>query len=265
MKIKGFLSFCLLLFLSHGLFSQANNEWNQKDANGLKFGAWKGFYPQGQLRYVGQFKNDLPVDTFYYYFEDGKIKSILIYDKDVANKALAMHFYSTGDTLAKGHYVDQKKEGMWMSYGESSVPVERGAYKDGQKNGRWIIYYPTGVISEEMHYANGIQDGPFKTYFENGQMHQDAFFLEGALHGQVTFYSKEGKKEQEGEYKQNLRDGKWLIYNENENVIKLYRYDNGTLLNPDDKDSLNYDQTKHKENRKDYLEFEDIRGKIKYD
>ncbi len=265
MKIRRIITFCLLVLTPLFASAQANNEWNRKDANGLKYGPWKGFYPGGQLRYVGQFEKDQAVDTFRYYFEDGKMKSLLIHQPEQANKVLAIHFYQTGDTLAKGFYVNQKKNGVWMSYGAKSVPVERGAYKDDKKHGKWTIYYPTGVISEEIHYKEGIEDGPYKTYFENGQIRQDAFYLNGAWHGQMTYYAENGKKEEEGEYKQNLRDGKWIVYDKNELVVKIYEYENGKLLNPDKEDSSEYNTEEFRNQRKDQLEFEDLRGRIKYE
>lgn len=265
MKIRLLLSFGLLLTMSFGLISQAQTEWNRRDESGLKLGPWKGYYPGGEIRYMGQFKNDLPVDTFQYYFTDGKLKSILIHDPANSNKVFATHFYQTGDTLAKGHYLNQKKEGVWKSYGENSVLVREGLYINEKRNGKWTTYYANGKVSEEIHYKDDIENGSLKTYFSNGQINMDAFYLDGVLHGQVTFYNEEGKKEQEGDYKEGLRDGKWLVYDKNELVIKLFEYDNGKLLNPEDKDKIDYNKEEFKSQKKDYLEFDDIRGKIQYE
>lgn len=265
MKImKNLLIFCML-FVGLNLLAQDGQSWNQTDADGRRTGPWKGYYPGGQVRYLGQFEKNRAVDTFYYYFEDSKLKSILIHDPDTAQKVFAMHFYSTGDTLAKGTYINQKKQGIWITYGEGSVPVEVGSYKNDQKHGKWTIYYTDGVISEVIHYQEGIENGPYKTYFENGQIRMDAFYLNGALHGQVSYYEQNGKKEKEGEYVEGLRDGKWLVYDKNELVVKLLRYEGGKLQNPEDLDSTDYNQEEFMNRRKDYLEFEDLRGKIKYE
>lgn len=256
----------LSCFFAHfDVAAQSPTQWNQRDEQGLKTGPWRGAYPGGQVRYIGQFKADMAIDTFFYYYEDGRVKSIMIHDPLIQDQAYAVHFYSTHDTLAKGRYLNQMKEGTWISYGDRSVPVEVGSYTEGKKNGKWTIYYQDGVISEIMHFKNDIENGPYKTYFENGQIRMDAFYLNGALHGQVLYYAENGKKEQEGEYVEGLREGKWLIYDKNELVVKLLRYEGGKVQNPEALDSLNYDMQQFHQQRKDYLEFEDLRGRIKYE
>ena len=112
MRIRSLLCICLMFATSISVMGQAE-KWNLKDGQGRKTGDWKGFYPGGELRYVGEFEEDQPVDTFTYYYYDGKVKSILIYDPDTAVKSFAIHFYQNGDTLAKGVYKNKQREGVW--------------------------------------------------------------------------------------------------------------------------------------------------------
>jgi len=265
MKIRLFISLILVFGLSLSLSSQSQKQWNQENAQGQKDGPWKGYYPGGALRYVGQFNAGQPVDTFAYYYQDGKLQSLMFFDPKTPDRSLAVHFYSTGDTLAKGPYLNKKKEGFWRTFGDNSIKLSEGRYIKGKQNGKWLTYYPSGKVAAEAHYKNDIQNGPYKTYYEDGQLKQDAFFLNGAKHGQIIFYQPDGKKDQEGEYVEGQRDGKWLVYDEHELVVKLLRYENGTLLNPEDAAEGDFDKEKFRNQRKDQLEFDDLKGGVRYE
>ena len=265
MKIKRIISFILLSGLCVSLSAQVSEKWNQKNPQGQKIGKWKAYYPGGGVRYIGQFDADQPIDTFQYYFQDGRLKTLMIFDSDKKEQQKAIHFYSTGDTLAKGEYLKQKKNGMWLTYGDKGLVLTKTYYREGKKNGAEVTLYPDGEPAKVVNYKDDIENGPYQTFYEGGQLKQDAFFLNGARHGQITFYREDGKKDQEGEYVEGQRDGKWLIYNEHELVVTLLKYENGVLLNPEDAPEGDYDKEKFRNQRKDRLEFDDLRGGIRYD
>lgn len=265
MRIIKIIFVSLLAFGCLQLVAQGSDAWNQKDQSGNKIGKWRGYYPGGALRYEGRFSDDQPIDTFQYFYRDGKLQTLLTYVPDTIGKALAVHFYQNGDTLAKGYFFNQMKTGIWRTYGENSVLLSTGLYKADKQNGKWVTYYPSGSIAEEKQFKDGIENGPFKMYFEDGQIKQDAFFLNGALHGQITYYQENGKKEQEGEYVQDLRDGKWFLYNEKGLLDKTLKYEKGKLLNPEVLEEGDYNKEEFKDQRKDRLEFEDLREKTTYE
>jgi antitoxin component YwqK of YwqJK toxin-antitoxin module len=214
---------------------------------------------------MGQFKADQPIDTFRYYYSDGNLKSLMIFDENDPKRQHAVHFYSTGDTLAKGDYLKQEKDGMWSAYGENSQLVRKTYYMKGKKNGAEVTVYPNGQPAKVVNYKDDIENGPYQTFYEDGQLKQDAFYLNGARHGQITFYQADGKKDQEGEYVEGQRDGKWLIYDEHELVVTLLKYENGVLLNPEDAPEGDYNKEEFRNQRKDRLEFDDLRGGIRYE
>ena len=57
--------------------------------------------------------------------------------EEVRKKAIEMVklFYQNGEIMAKGKYVNQKKEGLWISYGTESIKVEEGNYEEDKKEG----------------------------------------------------------------------------------------------------------------------------------
>ena len=77
------LLYILLLFLPFLSVSQVN----QKDAKGQKQGVWNKKYPgSNTFIYKGQFKDDKAIGEFTYYYESGKIKSII---KHIPNSNLS--------------------------------------------------------------------------------------------------------------------------------------------------------------------------------
>ena len=55
-------------------FSVNAQNLNQIDNNGQKQGLWKKSYENGNLRYKGQFNNDIPIGIFYYYYKSGELQ-----------------------------------------------------------------------------------------------------------------------------------------------------------------------------------------------
>ena len=259
---KSFLFLIASIFLIGFSFSQEST-WNQTNEKGEKIGDWRAFYPNGKIRYVGSFENNLPVDTFYYYFQSGKLKTFLEYDS--INSAKAKLYYETGEKMADGRYTNRKKEGMWVSYGANNIKVEQGAFLDGKKYGLWKTFYEDGSVSMEVNFENDLEQGAVKHYFIDGKLKQEANYKDGFLDGLSINYDGKGKKVLKGIYYKGARDGKWIYYDEQQTMETILEYDKGQLLNPDALKEINYNSDQYRSNVKDVLEFEDLRGRIKYE
>tara|TARA_B100001109_G_C18864333_1_gene476052 strand:- start:8099 stop:8926 length:828 start_codon:yes stop_codon:yes gene_type:complete len=268
MMIRFSLSVFILFTLQLSLFAQDSTavNWNQLDENGLKVGKWQANYQSGSRRYVGQFENGKPFGVFKYYFPSGELQTVLEYFDREGRQAFATLYYHTGEKMAEGWYLDQKKDSTWKTFGANETILSEGAYYQGEKYGLWKTYYPNGVLAEELYFQNDYEHGPMKTYFDNGKLKQEANFENGFLNGLSIQYDPQGKKIIKGIYYKGARDKNWVYYKDLE-VDKVLEYDKGKLLNPEvlpetDGDSL---MNSIRNNRKDYLEFEDLRGKIKYE
>lgn len=234
---------------------------NRNDKNGDKIGTWKSFYADGSVRYVGQFDKGLPVDTFFYYFPTGKLQTLMVHTQP--KTAYAKMYYSTGELMAVGKYFDQKKDSVWQTYGANQLLVTKGGYIGGAKNGRWETYYKNGKLAEVVFYKNDIEIDEYRSYYDNGNVLEETQYINGFLEGVTTFYDENGNKLLKGIYKKSMRNGKWIYYNANGTVDKILEYKDGKSL---DKNLNVIDIPEElKANRKEYLEFDDIRGKIKYE
>ena len=92
---------------------------NRTDKKGRRQGVWMDFYPNGNKRYEGQFKNDKCKGTFTYYDESGKLKATNEFDNS-GEKALNKTYAPNGRLIATGYYVNQKKEGEWKYFDKDS-------------------------------------------------------------------------------------------------------------------------------------------------
>jgi antitoxin component YwqK of YwqJK toxin-antitoxin module len=221
----------LLVFSINLLNAQSDSLWNQSDENNQKIGKWRAYHSNGKLRYEGQFNEGKPFDVFRYYFSNGDLQSVLKYKSDT--ESYATHYYQNGDLMASGKYVNQKKDSVWISYGEDNVVVEKGGFINGKKYGSWKTFYKSGQVAEEQFLENDLENGPLKIYFEDGSLKQEAIYKDGFLEGLSTFYDPAGNKTLKGKYVKGARDGRWIYYKELLEVEKVLEYDKGRLLNPE--------------------------------
>ena len=98
---------------------------NVTDAKGLKQGYWKKESGEkGKLIYEGLFKDDKPQGVFKYYYPFDTVKAIMDFKKDGAY-AYAKLFHPTGKIMAKGKYIGEIKDSVWIYYDEGGTMVSK--------------------------------------------------------------------------------------------------------------------------------------------
>src|SRR6056297_1695208 len=240
----------MLLFFSF-LFSSKLYGQNQVDDNGRKHGVWKKKYPNGQIQYKGQFKHGKPVDTFKRYYPNGKIKAIMIY-KD-QGKVYAQLYDKKEIKKAEGYFINRKKDSVWNYYNEYGNLVSKDRYENGQKHGKSVKFYRSGDTSQVSHWKKGTKDGLFKQYFTNGKLKLLSNYKNGKINGYVTVFFPDGSKKIEGKYVNNLKEGKWVYFEDNRDTSKVINYKDGTPLNSNELEEKEY---------KEILELENNKGKF---
>jgi antitoxin component YwqK of YwqJK toxin-antitoxin module len=168
------------------------------------------------------------------------------------------------DLMAEGKYLNQIKDSTWISYGENNIKVEEGSYITGRRFGSWRTFYSNGQIAEDIFFENDLENGSYKVFYEDGNIKQEATYESGFLEGLSTNYDASGNKTLKGMYVKGSRDGRWIYYKELLEVDKVLEYDKGRLLNPE-AEIIIEDSDKFRSNVKDVLEYDDLKGKIKYD
>lgn len=215
---------------------------NQTDKNGLRQGRWVRNYPHGTKMYEGVFRDGHPVGEFRRYYENGTLKSFLIFSED-GRHADAVLYHPNGRIASKGRYTDQKKEGKWQFFSpvnENYLICEQ-FYKDDMRNGISLRFYPDSTVGDRTTYLNDQKNGDREQFYEDGSPYTKSYYSEGKMNGKFEAWFSNGTKMYSGMYKNDIRDGQWLIYNEDGSVKYSIEYKNGIPDNPKmDEDASNY-------------------------
>jgi antitoxin component YwqK of YwqJK toxin-antitoxin module len=208
---------------------QANN---QTDKDGKKQGHWIKKYPNGNVMYDGFFRNDKPTGEFRRYYEDNTLKSLLVFDADGA-EANAILYYPNGFIASRGKYVNQLKEGKWQFFSPSSKDkiVGEEEYLNNKKNGLSVTFYADSTIAEKVHYKNDIKNGEWLKYYPNRALTLKTFYVNGKLNGTFEAFFDNGKPEFLGQYKNDLKEGLWIVYKKDGNQRFRTEYTSGIANN----------------------------------
>ena len=223
----------LLLFLPFLSVSQVN----QKDAKGQKQGVWnKKYTGSNTFIYIGQFKDDKAIGEFTYYYESGKIKSLI---KHIPNSNLSFAvFYSENEAvLSEGFYKNQLKDSTWLNFTSSGALSSKDCFLQNQLHGEKIIYYIEGQIENGVliplsisNYKKDLQDGLYTEFFSTGKIKKKGIFQNGLKDGEWLEYHPNGQIAQKTKFKKdNLHT--W-VYSYDKNGLKISEvfFQNGTRL-----------------------------------
>lgn len=228
--VKRFSIFISMIFIV--FFGSLNaQQTNITDVNGMKQGPWKKYYESTKsLFYEGQFKDDKPVGTFNHYYNSGKLRSVTKYQGDIARAEV---FTQKGKLLAKGKFIDQKKDSIWVYYGDFGMVSQKETFYKGNKTGLEETYYPNGQVASQIEYINDIENGNFVMYYSNGNIENEGEYLNGQYNGEYTYYYDNGKKMYEGVYEIGRKNKLWVYYH-SDGLIKMFiHYDMGKTIKED--------------------------------
>jgi antitoxin component YwqK of YwqJK toxin-antitoxin module len=203
---------------------------NKVDLQGRRQGLWRVYDgDEGYLKFTGEFQNDKPVGEFLYFFPNGKTKAIIL-QLDSGRISYATNFYLNGNIMAKGKYINQKKDSTWLYYNEEDATLaSEEYYASGSKEGVWKVYYPEGGVAEEITYQNNLRHGPWMLYFTDGKLKLKATYVDDKLEGQYDIYHLNGKVEVSGTFLHDNKHGTWVYLSEIGELEKREEYVNGKM------------------------------------
>ena len=226
----------LILTVSVFTFSQ-----NKVDAQGRKQGVWKKPYKGNAFfQYVGQFKDDKPYGEFTYYYESGRVESKMVFLNGGKVAYNTMYHESSGYIMAKGKYVNQQKDSLWVYYDNKGQLKSQENYKNGKLDGQRVVYYEpiNGQyrVAKFEYYTNGVRDGQFKEYYPNTKLKAEGTYKDGNLNGTVKYYHGNGKLERIERYKYAVKHGWWIFFDENGRQVGTVLYWEGRKLKGEEKE-----------------------------
>lgn len=233
MYMKKIVLVLFMLFCVQGLFAQEylSGHQNQVDDQGRRQGEWKVYDQAGNLKFVGQFKDDIPFGEFTYYYPSGKVKAVsMIFDS--GRSSYTKTYHENGFLMAEGKYVNREKDSVWKYYSkyDKNLLLSEETYVDNEKEGIWYNYYPDGSVAEEISYKDDQKHGPWKQYFDDGSIKIRAKYEEGELEGLFQAFYPNGQASIAGTYEDAMKNGVWMYFDEDGQTIQREEYDHGYLI-----------------------------------
>ena len=223
MKFKYIVVFCWFCFS----MLSAQETINQFNANGEREGVWKKQYPNGRIRYKGQFEAGKEVGVFKYYSMVSSEHPILVktFLKNT-NLADVVFYTEEGVIESKGNMDGKSRVGKWLFYHKDGTTIiSEENYENGALNGVSKTFYKSGTATEILNYKNGKLHGRVQRFADNGILIDDLNYVDGKLQGLAKYYNLDGKLIYTGMYENDEKVGKWEFYDDGKSV----RPDTNTL------------------------------------
>ncbi len=182
------------------------------DENGLRQGLWKEYYPTGELRSKGKYKNSKPIGNWQFFFPDQTIEITGEYTNKGEKDGEWFWFYPTGDTMIVAHYEEGDLDGYYVEYDELGVPIVKGNYVAGYEEGHWL--YRNGTAEERGTYDGGKKEGLWRTSYDQDHVATEIHYNQDVRDGKYTAYWENGAIKTLGRYDNGLQNGLWTYYND---------------------------------------------------
>ncbi|MBI4646574.1 MAG: toxin-antitoxin system YwqK family antitoxin [Bacteroidia bacterium] len=124
------------------------------------------------------------------------------------------------DTINKVD-ANNMKQGYWIKFDNTkTIKVEEGKFVDDKKEGIWITYYADGKIKSEITYVKGKPDGYARIYYQNGNLSEEGDWKGTKWVGNYKFYYENGSTQYEWSYNNTgKRTGEQKYYHDNGNLM----------------------------------------------
>ena len=232
---------------------QRREQVNRLDGQGWRQGTWQGYYPNGKLKWEGNYVDDKRQGIFKEYDAQGNLKNMEKYDLDVvlpdAEEATLLQlrntYHANGKVASIGSYSkDGKKEGLFREFNDLGRPTDAAIYRNGvlmsqgavseagALNGPWTEYYATGEKRAEGSYLDGKKDGPWTFFHRGGEVEQRGNYKDGLPQGVWKWFYATGELHREENYRKGREDGESAEYEKDGSVIVKGQYIDGKKDGP---------------------------------
>jgi len=181
---------------------------------GRQTGVERRYFDDGSLEYEGEWMASTnPSATNYSSKKDGVWKEF--YEDPYARKSLKTYkatrdgngdvisvleglyelYFPNGVLSYTGNYVNDKEEGVWYSYYETSgaqVIKTKSTYVQGVKEGTYFIYFEDpNRVQKEYQYVKGVKEGSYVEYYDTGQTYMTGYYHNDEKDGQFKVYNRD--------------------------------------------------------------------------
>lgn len=204
-------------------------------------GIWKFYYyyKSGSLKKKTEYLNKVRHGICKKFYPNYRLQEELIYVNGKRHGYCTRYHDNLLHTIhAKGNYVNDNNDGIWIGYNESGIKHGEAIYNNG-KLLKETSYYDSGSLAFEYIYENGIDPNHrnyysevthFKRYFESGALEEEYNHNGLCKYYKVSepFYPFRRKYHLslEGLCINGKRNGLWKAYLYDGSISEEYEYNN---------------------------------------
>ena len=167
---------------------------NVKDVNGRKQGYWivtgkmkkmPGYGPE-QIVEEGEYADNRKQGAWKKYFPSGQIKNEITYRNNRPNGPYTV-YYSNGQIEEQGEWKNNRNIGTFKRFYENGQPQQAFNFNpSGKREGRQTYYHDNGQVMIEGDWAGGKEAGELKEYYADGEVKSVKYFNEGQIDASKT-------------------------------------------------------------------------------
>ncbi|NLA25431.1 MAG: toxin-antitoxin system YwqK family antitoxin [Bacteroidales bacterium] len=151
---------------------------------------------------------------------------------------LTKFYYESGKISSQGIIKDNKPDGFWQTWYENGNLKSEGLRTNFLLDSIWNFYYEDGKLHQKISYRSDEKNGFAETWIKQELSNKDTayflqsreLFLNGTRQGESFYYHENGELKMGIYYRNNKRHGSGKEFDQNGNVIALFEYFNGYLL-----------------------------------
>lgn len=197
------------------------------DEKGVMEEFWQFFYPGGQVRLEGNYRDNKRTGVWKFYYPDGKLEQQGNYMNGMED-GLWNWYYPDGSLRREENYLRGKEDGLSTEYDENDTVIAKGEFIEGLEEGPW--FYKTGEITEKGSYKAGLKDGIWQEFYASGTLKFEGGYIQGSVNGKHKLYYESGKIKEEQYYRMGQKDKTWWVFDQDGNVVISYVYANDALI-----------------------------------
>ena len=191
--------------------------------NGIKNGKYQEFYPNGQLKREGKYKDDKIIGIWNWYSKDGILGSTKTFKDDFA---IFIFFDSNGKIIQRKEF---KKSIITNEYYYSDGQIRETTIQNLEdKTKKYKSFFKNGKLKKKGDFKNGKKIGKWKQYYLNSGIQTIEDYI-NELSYQYLFYHTNGNLLVVGQYVDGERNGVWKHFDNKKKLSELNTFDKGVL------------------------------------
>ncbi|MCO6462028.1 MAG: toxin-antitoxin system YwqK family antitoxin [Saprospiraceae bacterium] len=144
-----------------------------------------------------------------------------------SNRKMVTKLTEQGLLMEQGMVENGLKVGTWTKfYAQNTKPMETWTYENGKLNGLHFLFNNSGRVDMYESYLDNKLHGKRVT-FKYGSPVEEMSYKNGKLDGIFRGFFPTGRLQRVGYFKDGLQDGKYIVYDENKNIVLQVNYVNG--------------------------------------